>query len=75
MRLFFGLRSSPAILGFVVTHHLAEHRLTEPTLVSLVQNSLYVDDLVTRAKSVNEAFNIYKGARRLMENAGMNLQK
>ena len=74
-RLVFGLRPSPAILGSVDTHHLAEYRLTEPTLVSLVQNSLYVDDLVTGANTVNEAFDIYKGARRLMSNAGMNLRK
>ena len=44
-------------------------------MVSLVQNSLYVDDLVTVANTVNEAFDIYKGARRLMSNAGMNLRK
>ena len=57
----------------MVTHHLPEHRITEPTLVSLVQNLLYVDDLVTGANTVDEAFNNYKGARMLMATRQLNL--
>ena len=56
-------------------HHLDKYRLADPALISLVRNSLYVDDLVTGADTVDEAFNIYKGARRLMVEAGMNLRK
>ena len=70
-RLVFGLRPSQTILGAVVTHHFAKHRLAKPELVSLLQKSLYVDDLVT----VEEAFNLYKSAKGLKAEAGMKFRK
>ena len=50
-------------------------QLAEPTQVSLIQDSLYIDDLVTGANTVDEPFKIFKVARRLMTDAGMNLRK
>ena len=41
-RLVFGLRPSPAILGAVLTHHLAKHQHAKPELVNLLQNSLMI---------------------------------
>ena len=74
-RLVFGLRPSPAILGAVITHHLTKHQYDKPELAGLLQNSLYVDDLVTGANTVDEAFSLYKNARGLMAEASMKLRK
>ena len=74
-RLVFGLRPSPAILGSVISDHLSKCQHDEPALVGLLQDSLYVDDLVTGVTTVEKAFDIYNGSRRLMADAGMNLRK
>ena len=74
-RLVFGLRPSPAILGAVISHHLNKYKETLPELVSKMQESLYVDDLVSGTSTVAEAVNFYTEARRVMSAAGMNLRK
>jgi len=73
--LVFGLRPSPAILGAVISHHLTKYKEALPELVSKIQESLYVDDLVSGTSTVAEAINIYSEARRVMSGAGMNLRK
>ncbi|XP_028403419.1 uncharacterized protein LOC114526117 [Dendronephthya gigantea] len=45
-RLVFGLKSSPAVLGAVFSHHLQQHKEKQPKVVELIEDSLYVDDLV-----------------------------
>ena len=40
-RLVFGLKSSPAILGATINHHLEKHKETEPVAVQALQD-LYV---------------------------------
>ena len=52
----FGLHPSPAILGVVIAHHLSKFREPQPDLVEQMENSLYVDDLVTGTHSVESAF-------------------
>ena len=74
-RLVFGLRPSPAILGAIIEHHLSKHRETQPNLVKKMENSLYVDDLVTGADNVDKAFDFYTECKQLMDRAGMNLRK
>ena len=74
-RLVFGLRPSPAILGAVISHHLDKYRNEHPQLVSSIRESLYVDDLVSGANTVEEAFEYYLQAKKIMSEAGMNLRK
>ena len=74
-RLVFGLHPSPAILGAIIEHHLSKHRETQPNLVKKMENSLYVDDLVTGADNVDKAFDFYTECKQLMDRAGMNLRK
>ena len=64
--LVFGLRPSPAILGSVISHHLDKYwcQLRKPT--QSIKNSFYVDDLISGGTTVEEAFNIYSVARRVM---------
>ena len=74
-RLVSGLHPSPAILGAVIEHHLLKYSETQPDLVKKVENSFYVDDLVTGADNVMEAFGFYTECKQLMDRAGMNLRK
>ena len=71
----FGLRSSPYILGATLTHHLDVHRGQHAELVELIKNSLYVIDLLTGDKSVQEGFELYQQSKELMANGAFNLQK
>ena len=72
-RLVFGLHLSPAILGALIEHHLSKYRGMQPDLVKKVENSFYVDDLVTGADDVDKAFGFYTECKQLMDKAGMNL--
>ena len=74
-RLVFGLRPSPAILGAVISHHLNKYKETIPELVNKMQESLYVDDLVSGTSTVEEAISFYSEAKGVMSAAGMNLRK
>ena len=74
-RLVFGLRPSPSILGFTIKHHLSKYSQSEPKLVEVLENSFYVDDLITGEDSVEESFQIYKGSKQIMATGGFNLRK
>jgi len=74
-RLVFGLRPSPAVLGSVISHHLNKFRQQYPDLISTIENSLYVDDLIAGAANVEDAYNLYKKARSIMAEGNFNLRK
>ena len=54
-RLVFGLRPSLAILGSVISHHLEKYRSEHPRVVDKIEQSLYVDDLVSGGATVQDA--------------------
>ena len=64
-----------AILGAVKAHHIRKYQDKYPELVLSIEESLYVDDLITGADSVEDAFQLYKVAKSLMSEAGFNLRK
>ena len=66
MRLVFGLRSSPAILGSVISHHLDKYHSRHPEIIPSIKNLFYVDDLISGRISVEEAFSIYKVTKQAM---------
>ena len=74
-RLVFGLRSSPAVLGAVIFHHLESYKDKYPNLVQLMENCLYVDDLVTGTDTIEQGFELYQKAKQIMKDAGLNLRK
>ena len=65
--LVFGLKPSPAVLGAEIAHHINQYRETYPMAVGQLEESLYVDDLVAGADSVDEAFNLYLNCKNLMK--------
>jgi len=73
--LVFGLQPSPAILGAVISNHLLKYKSDNPYIVKLIQESLYVDDLVCGETSIERAFKVYHMSKRMMSEGGFNLRK
>ena len=69
------MRPSPAILGAVISLHLEKYHSEYPRVVDLIDQSLYVDDLVSGGANVQEAFEVYKVAKLVMYRGGFNLRK
>ena len=55
-RVVFGVCSSPFLLNSTIRHHLEAYRSTHPELIQKLVDSFYVDDVVTGALTVAEAF-------------------
>ena len=74
-RLVFGLRPSPAILGATLQHHLKLYKQSEPEMFQLLEQSFYVDDLLTGESNDEKSLVIYHRAKKLMAEGGFNLIK
>ena len=74
-RLVFGLCPSPAILGATILHHLKLYKQSDPEMVELLEQSFYMDDLLTGECNEEKALAIYHRAKRLMSEGGFNLRK
>ena len=74
-RLVFGLRPSPAILGAVIANHVQKYCARYPKLVHSLNQSLYVDDLVTGADIVESSLSTYQAVKGLMAEGSFNLRK
>ena len=74
-RLPFGLTPSPAFLASTIRHHLSLYQEREPKIVSLLRDSLYVDDFAGGAYEDTEALQIYDKSKKLMKNGGFTLRK
>ena len=75
MRLVFGLKSLPAVLGAVVSHHLQLYRERYPDVVKLIEDGLYVDDLISGKETDDQAFHVYQVSKSIMATGGFNLRK
>ena len=74
-RLVFGLRPSPSILGETIRHHLQLYKMSEPEMAELLEDSFYVDDLISGADNDQDAYQIYNKAKKMMSEGGFNLRK
>ena len=59
LRVIFGLNCSPFLLSGTLQHHISQYRFEDLQLVVKLLKSSYVDDLVSGANSVPEAFRLY----------------
>jgi len=71
-KLMYWLRPSPAILGSVISHHLSKYKNAD---ISTIQDSLYADDLVGGASTVEIAFKTYRTVKTALLEGGFNLRK
>jgi len=74
-RLAFGLQPSPVNLGAIIANHLSKFNGDDPTTVKLIQDSLYVDDLICGKTSIEQAFKVYRESKGIMAKGGVNLRK
>ena len=74
-RLAFGLRPSPAILGSIITRHLSLYKNVHPELIKLIEDSLYVDDLISGAENATKAFDVYQGSKSILAEGSFHLRK
>ncbi|CAB3999250.1 Hypothetical predicted protein [Paramuricea clavata] len=74
-RLVFGLTPSPAVLASIIQHHLSRHKEREPEMVSLLNDSFYVDNFAGGAKTDDDAVEVYEKAQAIMKDGGFTLRK
>nr|XP_027196402.1 uncharacterized protein LOC113790898 [Dermatophagoides pteronyssinus] len=75
LRLPFGLTSSPFLLNIVINHHIEKYVREFPEIVSGIQSSLYVDDLVSSVNTIQEAIDFHEVSTNIFKEASMVLRK
>lgn len=74
-RLVFGLTRSPAILQGVIQHHLSRRKTSDPVVIELLANTLYVDDFPGGAYDVKKGYHLYCESKDIIKKGGFNLRK
>ena len=74
-RTLFGLVPSPFLLGGVIECHLETWEKQMPELVAELRKSLYVDDLISRKPTVQEARELKEGAISIFADTKFKLHK
>lgn len=71
----FGLHPSPAILGSTILHYLKLHKQSDPKIAELLEQSLYMDDLLTGESDEERGLSVNKRCKKVMSSGGFNLRK
>ena len=74
-RALFGLAPSPFSLGGVIQQHLENFRTVHPEIVSEIEKSLYVDDLISGGENEIEADQLKSKAIEIFSDATFDLHK
>ena len=74
-RLVFGLTPSPAILQGVIQHHLSRQKTSDPVVIELLSNTLYVDDFPGGTDDVERGYHLYCESKDIMKKGSFNLCK
>ena len=74
-RALFGLAPSPFLLGGVIQQHLENFRTDYPEILSEIEKSLYVDDLISGGKNENEAKQLKSKLTEIFADATFSLRK
>ncbi|GFW74375.1 uncharacterized protein TNCV_2412741 [Trichonephila clavipes] len=74
-RVLFGVSSSPFLLAATIKHHLKRYVEKFPETCEMLNNSLYVDDLVSGRENVEQAFKTSLESVDIFRGASMILRK
>ena len=74
-RALFGLAPSPFLLGGVIQQHLTNFRTVCPEIVSEIEKSLYVDDLISGGENEMKAEQLKTKATEIFADATFDLHK
>ena len=71
-RVPFGVVSSPFLLGATIIYHLQK---IDSSLAKQIQQNIYVDNLITGTRTLDEAKTLYREAKEVFATASMNLRE
>ena len=74
-RVVFGVSASPFLLNATIKHHIEGHAASQPEVVRLLAQSIYVDDVVCGADREHEAYALYTKSREILSHGSFNLRK
>ena len=74
-RLVFGLTQSPFILEGTLKKHFENYRKSFKKLIKIIENDMYVDDLVIGGNSLEEVKEIKQNSVQLFKKGGFNIHK
>ena len=74
-RVVFGLTSNPFLLKATLDHHVTKYQEEDPEYVNKFKRSIYVDNLVTGAGSIEEAYQFYNKSKIRLRDGGFTLRK
>ena len=66
---------SPFLLNATIEHHIDGYKASQPEVVQLLKQSIYVDDVVCGADSESEALSRYMRFKEMLSHACFNLRK
>ena len=72
-RLVFGLTQSPFILEGTLKKYFENYRDSFEKLIRIIENDMYVDDLVTGGNNLEEVKEIKQNSVQLFKKGGFNL--
>ena len=67
----FGIIASPFLLAAVIDYHLQSFGTN---IAENIKENIYVDNVITGTKSVQEALKLYNESKKIFEGAAMNLR-
>lgn len=74
-RVVFGVACSPFLLNATLHQHINKYQSTHPDLVNQLNRSIYVDDVVLGASTVELAQEVCSESRGILLEGGFNLRK
>ena len=74
-RLVFGLTQSPFILEGTLKKHLENYRDSFKELIKIIENDMYVHDLITGSNNLEEVKEIKQNSIQLFKKGDFNLHK
>lgn len=61
-------------MGFIIPRHLNPYKNVYPKLIKFIEDSFYVEDMISGAENATSAFGVYKASKSILE-GDFNLRK
>ena len=75
LRVVFGVTSSPFLLNGTIRHHLSKYLSSDQQFVERLLEDLYVDDVTSGTKTIEQGKEFYEKAKLILSEAGFDLRK
>ena len=75
LRVVFGVTSSPFLLNGTIRHYLSKYLSCDQQFIEKLLEDLYVDDVTSGTKTIEQGKEFYKKAKLILSEAGFDLRK